>query len=548
MKTSSTSKNKHMYKMRRFAIILFIAAILLISMHYLFLKGQQIHSDENWLITLDTIHTVKQAGTIISIQPPYESKNLRLIGQSVNHAGLHVVPPTRSTISKRAMRLRANQPGTYTTDIEYSVQFSEMPHFYEAITETLNTQKRQFFLADSESLQLNDPSLNAKLLEIEGNEIGKEQRVERIFKFVSKMAIRNSLSLRKVSIVLASNSASHHERSLIMVAMCRKSNIPARVITGLELKDEPSSNPDYWVEVYVNDRWVDYHPGLGYRHDLPINFVSLDKYGDGIVSGAVRGSVLNAENYSYTTDIMIERDPVSIRGFDSSRSEWYQVLMLDRLPSHTRDQLSLLMLLPIGVLLCALIRHIFGIHSYGVFTPTILALAVTYAEKETTALILIITMVLVYFGRPTFHHKMSRTPRLSIIFTLVATSMVIGVSILDYFSLASDGHLILLPIVIITSLIDSFYSTVEKLGSHTAFIRLFWTIVLTLFAVPVLQLSWVGDWILRYPESHLITLSLLITVSYYPFGAHKFPAWLGLLMEPEKKPVNKQSVAEIEGG
>jgi len=170
-----------------------------------------------------------------------------------------------------------------------------------------------------------------------------------------------------------------------------------------------------------------------------------------------------------------------------------------------------------------------------VFTPTILALAVTYAEIETTALILIITMLLVYFGRPTFDHKMLRTPRLSIVFTLVATSMVIGVSILDYFSLASDGHLILLPIVIITSLMDSFYATVEKLGNHIAFIRLFWTILLTLMVIPVLQLDWLGEFILRYPEFHLITLSILIMISINSTAKLKLPSWLGLLREPVRK-------------
>ena len=535
MKMSKTSTDMHLYKMHRFSILLFIAAIVLMSLHYFFLKDQQIYSDENWLITFETIHTIKQADTIVSIQPPYESKNLRQIGRSVSHAGLHVVPPTRNTISKRAMRLRANQPGKFTTEMEYSVQFSKTPHFYKTNNQTLNTQNREFFLADNERLQLNNPSLNKKLLELDVNGMESDKSVEKIYKFVSKMAKRNSSSLREISIILASNSANHHESSLIMAAMCRILNIPARVVTGLELKDDLSSSFDHWVEVYINDSWIDFHPGYDYRDNLPINFVAIDKYGEGVFSATLKSRVLNAEDYSYSTDIMIERAPLTIRGFDGSGNEWYQILMLDRLPSDTRDQLSLLMLLPLGVLLCAVIRNIFGIHSYGVFTPTILALAVTYAEIETTVLILIITMLLVYFGRPTFDHKMSRTPRLSIVFTLVATSMVIGVSILDYFSLASDGHLILLPIVIITSLMDSFYSTVEKLGNHVAFIRLFWTIVLTSMAIPVLQLSWLGGFILRYPEFHLITLSVLIMISINSVGKHKLPTWLGLLIEPEKK-------------
>jgi len=547
MNSRHTSENDNKRKMRRFAMALFIVGLVLIFVHYMFLRGQQVHSDENWLITLNTIHSVKQANTVISIQPPFESKNLRLVGRSVNHAGLYVVPPMRNTISKRAIRLRANKAGTYQTEMEYSLQFSLIQHFYEALPEMLTTKRRQFFLADNEWLQLDSPLLETKLVALGLNEIGQAPLVEHIFKFVSQLANYKPSAFRQVPSILASHSANHRERALLMVSLCRKAGIPARVITGIELKDDPSTSLHHWVEVYINDHWDTYHPGLGYRNSLPINFVAIDKVGDGIVSASIKGETLNAEDYTYANEIMVERQPVTIRSPDNARSEWYQILMLDRLPSDTREQLSLLMLLPIGVLLCALIRQVVGIHSYGVFTPTILALAMTYAEKETTALILIITLTLVYFGRPTFHYEMSRTPRLSIIFTLVASSMVIGVSILNYFSLAADGHLILLPIVIITSLIDRFFSTVEKLGSHTAFIRLLWTIILTVLVLPVLQLSWLGGWVLRYPESHLITLSLLIMISYYPFGKHKLPTWFGLLIEPEKKPVNKRNAIVNEG-
>lgn len=535
MKMSKTSTDMHLYKMHRFSILLFIAAIVLMSLHYFFLKDQQIYSDENWLITFETIHTIKQADTIVSIQPPYESNNIRLLGRSVKHAGLHVVPATRNIISKRAMRLRANHPGLYTTEIEYSVQYSETPHIYKSNTQTLSDKHKEIYLADSEKLQLTDLILNTKLLGLNLAELADEKRVDEIYKFVSKMTYRNTSSVRDIKNILLSNQANSKERSTVMVAMSRLLNIPARLITGLKIEDDPTSSFEYWVEIYINDRWMSFYPGHDERNELPSGFIAIDKHGDGVFSAQINSTQLNTESYSSSTDIMIERKPVSIRATDGSDNEWYQVLMLDRLPSDTRDQLSLLMLLPLGVMLCAGIRNVFSIHSYGVFTPTILALAVTYAEIETTALILIITMLLVYFGRPTFDHKMLRTPRLSIVFTLVATSMVIGVSILDYFSLANDGHLILLPIVIITSLMDSFYATVEKLGNHIAFIRLFWTILLTLMVIPVLQLDWLGEFILRYPEFHLITLSILIMISINSTAKLKLPSWLGLLREPVRK-------------
>ena len=537
---NKTSDNINERNMRKVAGFLFIAGILLVAIHYIFLQNQQLHSDENWLVSIDVSHKTKLPDTIISIQPPYESASIRLVGRNINHPGLSVAPSYRKDVTTRGIRLRAHKPGEYQVGTEFSLQLSQTPHFRGTTNKVITRKHRQFFLLDNEWLQLDNPKIEEKLIDIGLNTIEQEKLPEVIFKFVSEFSNQYSSVLRSVPDILMAHSASHREKSLLMVALCRKAGIPARVITGLELKDDPSASSIYWVEVYVNDGWVSYRPGSGSRQSLPVNYLALDKYGDGIVSASKRKSKITAADFTLDYDIMIERVPATINSPDNTRNEWYQVFILDRLSADTREQLSLLMLLPIGAMLCSLIRQFAGLHSYGVFTPTILALAFTYANIETTMLILVITLALVYFGRPSFHHEMSRTPRLSIIFTLVASGMVMGVSILDYFSLAADGHIILLPIVIITSLIDRFFSTIESQGYHTAFVRLVWTVILTLTILPVLQFKWLGEWILRYPESHLITLSLLIMISYYPFGKHKLPLWLKLLSEPAPKPKPKR--------
>lgn len=539
MNNEENPESENSPQMQKIAVILFALGLVLVALHYLFLQEQDVHNDESWLITLDTTHVVKRENTLISIQPPYESQNLRLTGRRVAHIGLHLVPPKRSTISKRAILLRASTSGTYHTEMEFSVQYSRTPHFHVTSTRSLSTKLRQYFLADSDWLQLEDPKLEELLPKLGLNESDQEELVEKIFQFVMNLKNNKPVTFRFVSEILETRKANRHERALLMVALCRKAGIPARIVTGLELKEDPSTTADYWVEVNLNDSWQSFHPSLGYRNSLPDTFIALDKYGAGIVSGSLPDEPLGEHDYNFINDIIVERIPFTVRSPDTNQSEWYHVLIMDRLPSDTRDQLALLMLLPLGALLCSLIRQVGGLHSYGVFTPTVLALAMTYAEKETTFLIFIITVSLVYFGRPTFRHDMSRTPRLSIIFTLVATSMVVGVSVLDYFSLASDAHLILLPIVIITSLIDRFFSTVEKLGYHTAFIRLVWTVILTIAVLPILQLVWLGEWILRYPESQLFTLSLLILVSSYPFGKYKIPLPFNFMKEPEQKKVRK---------
>jgi len=535
MSENRATSQQEKASLRRLAMILFLAGVLLLSIHYVFLKKQPVKGYENWLVHIDVSYPVEQPDAVLSIQPPYESENARLVRRSISHAGLRLMPSSSRDISKRAIRLRAKKPGVYQVGAEFLIQHSQSPNFHTVTARPLIARNREFFLADNEWLKLDDPLLEARLIELGLNNAEQEKLPDIIFQFVDRMARSRSVELRSAPDILVSRSASHRERALLMVALCRKAGFPARVITGLELKDDPSASPLYWVEVHINDRWFKYKPGSGFNNNLPDNYVALDKFGDGIVSSMTpelnAASVNNALEY----EIAIERIPYNDITPDNTRDEWYQVFILDRLSADTRAQLGLLLLLPVGALFCSLIRQLGGLHSYGVFTPTILALAITYADKITTLLILVITLSLVYFGRPTFHQEMSRTPRLSIIYTLVATSIVIGVSILDYFSMVTDGHLVLLPIVIITTLIDRLFSTMESHGHRTAFIRLMWTFVLTLSVVPVLQLNQLGELILRYPELHLFTLSSLILVASLPFGKYKIEKWLVFLAEPENQ-------------
>ena len=90
-----------------------------------------------------------------------------------------------------------------------------------------------------------------------------------------------------------------------------------------------------------------------------------------------------------------------------------------------------------------------------------------------------------------------------------------GISILDYLGLGTDGHLVLLPIVILTGLVDRFLQTLEKDGQLIALYRLFWTSVISLMIIPVLSYEWLGYQLLSYPEVHLVTVALLLLLADY---------------------------------
>ena len=212
---------------------------------------------------------------------------------------------------------------------------------------------------------------------------------------------------------------------------------------------------------------------------------------------------------------------------------WLGILDLTRLNLETRTVLASLLLLPLGVLITATFRHFIGIHSYGVFTPTLLALAITHNQWQTTLVTLAVIIFFSTLGRRVFPRKLSRTPRLSIIFTLVAISMAMGVSVIDYYIPSPEGYAVLLPIVILTSLIDRFFLTLDDKGQRVAYIRLFWTFVITITCLPVLLLQPLGHFLVKFPEIHLITLAAILFITHY--RGRKLSRFVpALLKEPVK--------------
>jgi hypothetical protein len=175
----------------------------------------------------------------------------------------------------------------------------------------------------------------------------------------------------------------------------------------------------------------------------------------------------------------------------------------------------LLLLLPLGVLISSFCRHVLGLFPYGTFTVTLLALAVIYSDTITTLTMGSIVILLTSLGRALMPKTLTRVPRLSLIFTFVAMAMVLSVSVLDYFDLNTSGHTILLPIVILTSLVDRFYSYWDTAGMHPAMIRLGVTVVIAMLCIPVLQNHDLGQLLLRYPELHLFTAALMLGFSAY---------------------------------
>jgi hypothetical protein len=497
--------------------------------------------DEVWVLTLTANIRVTAKQSRINIAPPWSTPHLRVIGQKLQHTGLKLLRGTREDTSSRDFILTAAKPGDYTVLADFIIHKQAVGKNKILKSGTiLDTETRNSYLKSSEFINTDSPEVFKVLEQLSDFIDNKQELVGSIFDYTSRMFVAKSNKADNMDVALRTLHASTLGRARAMVALSRAAGIPARIVTGFVLEDTVDLAPYHWVEIYDGNAWQSYDPEKGYAIDLPDTYLPFRKGQDAIIKTVA--SVKVDEFYSLEQ----EYDLYGLKITQEKR--WRDIFDLERFPPTTRNALALILLLPLGALVTAIVRTFMGFRSYGTFTPTLLALAVVYADKLTAIVLLGIVIALAMSGRTAMPNQLSRIPRLTIVFTLVAMSMTMAVSLLDFFQNADGAHAILLPVVILTTLVDRFYTAVDDNGAIIALRRLAWTMFLAFICYFIVRREDLGYLVLAYPEIHFFTLAAALLLSIYNgLKISDLPlfAWIKEPAKPHAKKTKTTEDAEL---
>ena len=465
--------------------------------------------DTVWTVTIKTqLKGAQKKGRVI-ISPPLSRPQIRIVSQKLQHTGMRLVRINRVDTQNRNIVLQVISPGDLTASAVFDIHIKRSPQInFSIINQPLDEEKRAIYLSSEDSINLTSPEIITLLDSLSKQATDNEELLEIIFLYANKSFVKDNNHINNgIDVSLRTNKATALGRSRIMVALCRAAGIPARVITGLILEESVGAIPHNWLEVYSDNKWTPYDPERGYAEKIPGSYLVFNRDNNYIVT------YQNIDDVKVTYNIQKNYDLTGLNIFPERRA--IDILNFERFSPDARNNLGLLLLLPLGALITAFCRHFLGIRGYGTFTPTLLALSVVYAGWITALVLLSIVIALGLSGRAAMPDKLPRITRLAVVFTIVAISMVLGVSLIEFFNININEHVMLLPIVILTSLIDRFYSTAEDYGIHIAMRRMIWTIVMGLLIYPILKLDSVGAFLLAYPETHFFTLSIILLLSMY---------------------------------
>ena len=319
----------------------------------------------------------------------------------------------------------------------------------------------------------------------------------------------------KVEWALTVKEASSFGRAKIFVTLCRAINIPARLVAGFELRENNNHKPHIWAEVHRENRWIPFDPVNGYAREMPNWFVPVHR---GFVPSNREGDSVVRTKYvkNLQTNYSILRLPPKQEVLQAEARHLVHVFDLTRLPLQLHDTLSLMLLLPLGALITAVFRNLVGLRTFGTFAPALLAMSFIYAVWSTSLVILTVVVITGLVGRTMLERlHLLMVPRLSIVLTIIILCVVFAVSLLNYWSPGQTAQSVLIPLVILTILIERFYVTSEEDSTGFAVQLVLGTVVVAAFCYLLLRWNDIGQMMLVYPEIHFFTIAAFVLIGRY---------------------------------
>jgi len=365
------------------------------------------------------------------------------------------------------------------------------------------------FLQETEELPTSHAEVRQVAQQAEAESETTAQQIQWIFEFCTTIDSRPEAAGDNVVNAVTNRVGTPKARARTMVTLCRVLDIPSRLVTGFIISQGAAVEPYVWSEVFHEQEWKPFDPTNGYSFTLPMNYVPVRRDAD-----QVHDSNNNVTELS--PSYSIKRLPPERRILMGEIEHPVQILDLTRLPVPMHNVMSLLLLLPFGALITAFVRNVVGVQTFGTFAPALLAMSFIYADWKTGLAILLIVVIAGLVGRLFLERlRLLMVPRLSIILTLAILCVVFCVSSFDFLGLTPSAQAVLLPMVILTILIERFHVTIEEDGLVYAVQLAVGTVVVAMLCFAVLAWEDVGNWVLRYPESHFFTIAAFIALGRY---------------------------------
>ena len=307
---------------------------------------------------------------------------------------------------------------------------------------------------------------------------------------------------------LAAGSGDSVAKSRLLVALLRNRGVPARLVVGLPLERRGEQRAHAWVEAWVRGPWLSMDPSLHVYGRLPRAYLTL-AVGDPRV---VVGKKVTGLSYAF----LAERGPSPADESASALRRFFVATSPFSLPPAEQKLVEFLLLLPLAAVIVCVFRNVVGVTTFGTFAPALLGLAFREARSLTGAAIFVAILIagwLVRRGLDRFH--LLQVPRSSLVLTLVVTMLVGFITASRMLGLQATQYIAVFPLVILTGMIERFWTIEEEDGAGASFRTLLVTVGVAGAIGLLLSSPAVARHMFRYPETVGLVMAVLLLLGRY---------------------------------
>jgi hypothetical protein len=298
-------------------------------------------------------------------------------------------------------------------------------------------------------------------------------------------------------------------KARLLVALLRSRSIPARLVTGLTLTKGPDQHAHHWVEAWVDQRWLPMCPVYHRFGEVPSTYLVFTFGEAPVVVGHHTRDVSHAFLVEKVGPENLAADAGPLRRAFLAVSLWV-------LSPNDQELVRFLLLLPLAALIVCLFRNVIGLASFGTFAPALLGLAFREFHSMPGLLVFIAIVLVGWLMRKLLsHYHLLQVPRTAFLLSLVVVVLISLTLLANYRSLSATKYVAIFPMVILTGMIERFWTLETEDGTSSSFRTLLTTMFIAATIALVLSFHAVVNHLFCFPETVGLIMAAQLLLGRY---------------------------------
>ena len=308
---------------------------------------------------------------------------------------------------------------------------------------------------------------------------------------------------------LAEGSGDAGAKSRLLLALLRQRGIASRLVTGVTLSRGPKQAVHWWVEAWLHDRWVPMCPFWHHYGKVPSTYLV---FGFGDVA-LVRGHHVRDLAYGFLVERV--RSGGGAAG-DTVLHRFFRAVSLYMLPPAEQRLVEFLLLLPVASLVVCTYRNLIGLNSFGTFAPALVGLA--FRDLHTLPGVGVFVGILLVgwlMRRVLDYYHLLQVPRVALMLSLVVVMLISSIVAANQFELPATRYVALFPMVILTGMIERFWTLEAEDGTLSSFKTLLCTLLVAATVALLMSVPALVTHLFRFPETLGLIMAAQLLIGRY---------------------------------